>query len=175
MLAVAADMLQRHQQLSMLVLAIRDLPELEGVFGHGAAKQALAIAAGKLGSLASTAHAMRTAPTLLTLLLPGWESQRTVDAVFAAFGKPCCIELQVDGQDVVVLPEFAVHTVGRETSSMEQIYDDLHRAVLPRHPRHHHAHRDCVQTPRIEPAAKPILNVEYPPMPPTIPVKLGAH
>jgi hypothetical protein len=176
MLLIAAEMLQRHHQLSMLVLAIRDLPELEGVFGHAAAKQALAIAAGKLTSLAGNARALRTAPTLLTLLLPGWESQHAADAVFAAFGNPCCIELEVDGQGVVVLPEIAAQTVSRETSSMDAVYDDLCRTVSPGHPRrrHHHSHKDCVLAARTEEATRPLANLEYPPMPPTIPIRLGA-
>ena len=177
MLLIAADMLQRHHQLSMLVFAIRDLPELEGVFGHAAAKQALAIAAGKLTSVASKARAVRTAPTLLTLLLPGWESQRAADAVFAAFGKPCCIELQVDGQGVVVLPELAVHTVGRQTASIGQIYDHLCRAVLGNDSRRRHQHllHDCEQLARTEAAVKQLSKLEYPPVPPTIPVKLAGR
>ena len=116
-----------------------------------------------------------TSPILLTLLLPGRESRQAVAAVSAAFGNPCCIDLEVDGQGVVVLPEIAARTVSRETSSMEEVYDDLCRTVSQGHPRrrHHHSHKDCVPAVRAEEATRPLANWEYPPMPPTIPIGLA--
>lgn len=190
MLRVAAELLKRHDQVGMVVVALRDLPELDDVFGHAAARRVLAIAVDKLGSVSGKAALLRTAPTLLTLLVPGWSSKRVSDAVLAALGNPCRIELEVDGQGVVVLPGLAADTVDRETASIERVYDDLRRAVLPRHPpRHHrkvHLNHSAAPEPRTKPnATRPLLppaqvdscppEVYCPPLPPTIPVRLGVR
>ena len=120
----------KHQPLSVLVFDISDLPELECVFGVQAAEEIIAQTAAALQRLAARRGlAVQTGPTVFTVLLPGVGRDAALDVIGAALGRPCCIELDVGGHEIVLVPEFLVKTVFGDTASLREIYESLCRDI----------------------------------------------
>lgn len=119
-----------HQPLSVLVFDISDLPELECVFGVQAAEEIIAQTAAALQRLAARRGlAVQTGPTVFTVLLPGVGRDAALDVIGAALGRPCCIELDAGGHEIVLVPEFLVKTVFGDTASLREIYESLCRDI----------------------------------------------
>jgi GGDEF domain-containing protein len=134
MLALGDEMLSRsrrdNQPLSVVVLDVKDLPQRTRVFGTDIAGQFVSHALSKLNGIAtSTGFAARTGATVFTVLLPGFGHDRAATAIHEALGNPCRIEFDAGNGDAVVVPEFMVQTVSRETASIEEVYQSLRRNI----------------------------------------------
>lgn len=193
--APLADAAQRMQDrpggYSMLVFELRDLPELECVFGTRAAQEAVGSLTRHLTKLAGrNGAALRTGPTLFTVLLPIANPEYALAAARAALGSPCWIELQVRGHDIVLLPELALQTMGAGDEAVPAYEALCHRleaahARPQRRPgtRQHVVQRQpqaaapAVQASAPRPAQRPLIVKRpepfYPRLPATIPVPLG--
>lgn len=183
----AQRMRDRATAYSMLVFELRDLPELECVFGARAAHEAVASLERHLTQLAGrNGSALQTGSTLFTVLLPIANPEYALAAARLALGSPCCIELQVRGHDIVLLPELALRTMGagdEVVPAYEALCRRLEagRARLPRRPEtRQRAARQQAQpvTPAVRASApRPALVKRpepfYPCLPATIPVPLG--
>lgn len=129
MFKVGEEMLRQsrrdNQPLSVLVFELRDLPELECVFGSRVAKKAVAKMTAKLERMAtSKGLALRTGPTIFTVLLPGVGRDSARAGIHAMLGQPCCIEFDAGDDEIVLVPEFMVQTVC-DTESLQEVYEGL--------------------------------------------------
>lgn len=112
--------------VTVLVFELHDLPELECVFGAGAARQAIEQATAKLQRIAGTqGTVLRTDPTLFTVLLPDTDRQDTLDLLRGAFGESCSLEIEADGEDLVLVPEFALRILSTEALPLVDVQHGL--------------------------------------------------
>lgn len=188
------EFLQRCRQdriaVTVLVLELHDLPELECVFGVQAARSAIDHAMARLQRIAGTqGKVLRTDPTLFTLLLPDTDREDTLDLLHGAFGESCSLELEAGGEDLVLVPEFALRILSTETLSLVDVHHGLRceiqqaRAREQRRQDYLQRERESHSRPMPLPAratARPdratLRTVQaelYPRMPMTIPVPLG--
>jgi GGDEF domain-containing protein len=135
-LAVVGDaMLQKtrtkNRPLSIVVFDFSDLPELQIVY-QGQVPRDLGPTIGeKLRGVAPAKGAVvRTGPTTFTVLLPNFDTRKTLRAVYGAFGKACCLEFAQGGSEMLLLPDFAVKTVRGGTESVEDVYQVLYGDLL---------------------------------------------
>lgn len=134
MLAAGAQMLARarrdNQSLTIAVFDLSDLPELESLFGARVAREVLAQVTSRLqGPATGKGLVMRTAGTVFTVLMPGFGRDRALQAIENSMGSPCRIELDADDHEIVLVPEFKVHTLRPDSGPLAQVYADLRRDI----------------------------------------------
>jgi hypothetical protein len=107
------------------------LPELQNVYQGEVPRDLGPTIGARLRSIAPAKGAVvRTGPTTFTVLLPNFDTRRTLLAVYGAFGKACCLEFAQDGSEMLLLPDFVVKTVRGGTESVEDVYQVLYRDLL---------------------------------------------
>jgi hypothetical protein len=168
-----------HQPLSILMLHLHDLPELELVFGSDGAEEVVGGAMTQLMAIAGDKGlAARTASDMFTLLMP-MQAEVMVKAIQAKLGKPCCIDFEVEGQDILMVPEVMVRTVDAG-ESVRDAYRSLCRAIVE-HGEKHRPQRTahCERALRTVPAERRPMRIVgkdiptfLPPLPETVPVPL---
>jgi hypothetical protein len=98
--------------ITVLVMQVADIVELELVFGREAAEEAIDQALGRLTRVArGRGTALRTASDTFALLMPDVEPHTLVHAVEAALGPTRCIEFELDGDEIVVVPELVARAL----------------------------------------------------------------
>ena len=118
-----------QQPLSVLVLQLHDLPELELVFGSRAAQEVVAKTMAKLVHLSPRKGlAVHTGPDTFALLMPDTEDDAAWAAVEARLGNLCAFEFDVDGEELVLVPEVMIGTVDG-TESVREAYERLCRGL----------------------------------------------
>lgn len=122
--------LANAQPLTLAVLQVHDLPEVELVFGRAVAEQVidsviaeLSRAAGRKGLV------VRSGPDAFGLLAPGRGAEAAVAALAARFGKPCTIELDTDQGEILLLPDLRVHEL-QAGESVRHEYERLCEAMV---------------------------------------------
>lgn len=180
-----------QQPLSILVLHLYDLPELEVVFGSRAAQEVVAKTMAKLVRLsARKALAVHTGPDTFALLMPDTEDGAALGAVEARLGDPCVLEFYVDGEELVLVPEVMVGTVNGNESvqeAYERLCRDIAKARLREQRRQKYLRREReshTRPMRLYPA-KPQTSTKtvwdkselafYPQVPATIAMPIGAR
>lgn len=169
-----------HHPLSILMLHMHDLSELELVFGPDATEEVVGEALTQLMSIAGDkGFAARTAADMFTLLMP-MQAEVMVKAIQARLGKPCCIDFEFEGQDIFLVPEMMVRTVDA-SESVRDAYWSLCKDIVDAHCEKHRPQRiaRCERESRTVPAKRrpaPIVEKDiptfFPPLPATIPVPL---
>lgn len=134
MLAAGARLVARARRddepLSMAVFDVSDLPELETVFGAQVASEVMTQVVSRLQGLASSKGlVMRTDATVFTVLMPGCGRDRAHQAIESSMGSPCCIELDADEHEIVLVPDFKVHTMRPDSGPLAGVYADLRRDI----------------------------------------------
>ena len=134
MLAAGETMVARARRdklpLSIAVFDLNDLPELETVFGPKIARDVVAQVVLRLQGVAtSKGLVLRTDATVFTVLMPGFGRDRAQLAIQTTMGSPCCIELDADDHEIVLVPEFKIHTLRADSSALSQVYLDLRCAI----------------------------------------------
>jgi GGDEF domain-containing protein len=188
MLAAASRLATRtrrdNQPLSIVVFDLKDLPELESVFGPQVAKKVLDQVVDRLQGLASAKGlVIRTDATVFTVLMPGFGRDRAHEAIEHSMGSPCCFELDADDHELVLIPDFKVHTVRPDSGPLAGVYTDLRRDIHDaqkherRRQRYLQLERESHTRPmelRAERAPKPVLEERavYRPADATIPMPL---
>jgi GGDEF domain-containing protein len=118
------------QPMTMAVFDLEDLPEMESVFGAIVTREVVAQVVFRLkGIVGSRGLVIRTDATVFTLLMPGYGRDRAHHAIERTMGNPCCIELDADDHEIVLVPDFKVHTFRAGSESVEQVYIELRRAI----------------------------------------------
>lgn len=125
----------RNRPLTVALFDFGDLPELQAVFAGEVAHDLGPTIANKLKSIAPRKGiVVRTGRTMFMVLLPNFDTTRTRAAIVANFGRACCIELSARDDEMLLVPDFLVQTVRRDTSSVEDVYrilcSDLIRGQL---------------------------------------------
>jgi GGDEF domain-containing protein len=175
-----------HQPLSVVVFDLSDLPELECIFGIQAAMEIIAETAARLQGLAArNGLAVRTGARVFTVLLPGVGYDEALDLIGAALGRPCCIELEASGDEIMLVPEFMVRTVFGRAVSLRETFESLCRDIAQtrldverrnkylKRERESHSRPMKLQGTKARP--RNISQLAYPPIPATIPVPMGTR
>lgn len=119
-----------NHALSVVVFDLNDLPELENVFGAAVVREVLDEVALRLQDLATNRGlVIRSGPTIFTVLIPGSGRDRTHLAIEDTMGSPCCIELNAGDHEIVLIPDFELHTVRSGSPGLAQIEQDLRRQI----------------------------------------------
>lgn len=134
MLAAGARLVTRARRddepLSIAVFDISDLPELETVFGAQVAREVMTQVVFRLQGLASSKGlVMRTDATVFTVLMPGFGRDRAHQTIETGMGSPCCIELDAGEHEIVLVPDFKVHTMRPDSGPLAGVYADLRHDI----------------------------------------------
>lgn len=112
--------------LTVLVFEQADLPELHALFGGEAARTVTAKFNQKLQALAGPRGlAIRSDATTWTVLLPGLDDAQAVDAVERVFGRSLAVDLESEGEEILLVPTMEVRTVSRDAAPMHRIYQEM--------------------------------------------------
>jgi GGDEF domain-containing protein len=87
----------------------------------------MASVAGARGLLA------RTGATEFTLVLPGADRHRAVQAIRRAMGDPVRIEIESDHREIMLVPEFQIACAGPNIDSIDKLYRELHHEIQDAH------------------------------------------
>jgi hypothetical protein len=80
----------------------------------------------KLQALAgSRGLAMRSDATTWTVLLPGLNNAEAVAAVKHVFGPSLAVDVESEGEEILLVPTMEVRTVAREAAPMRHIYQEM--------------------------------------------------
>jgi GGDEF domain-containing protein len=135
-LAVAGnEMLQKarkkNQPLSIVVFDFSDLPELQYIYQGQVPRDLGRTIEIKLRSVApDKGTVVRTGPTTFTVLLPNFDTRKTLRAVCEAFGKACCFEFAMGDNEILLIPDYLVKTIRRGSESVEDVYQVLRAELL---------------------------------------------
>lgn len=128
--ALLARARRDNHALSVVVFELSDLPELESVFGAAVVREVMAEVLLRLQALATNRGlAIRTGPTLFTVLIPGVGRDRAQAAIEQTMGSACCIELNAGDHEIVLIPDFKLHTVRSGSPGLAQVHQDLRRQI----------------------------------------------
>lgn len=133
-LARGDELMRRYRAsglpVTVLVFELHDLPELECVFGAAAARSAMARAAAKWQRIAGASGlVLRPSPTALAVLLPDRQREETLDLMRLGFGQPCSLEIETGGEEIVLIPEYAMRVVRTENDTLAQVTESLRREI----------------------------------------------
>lgn len=172
------------QPQTLVVMQVYDLPEVELVFGRAAAEETIDEVMTKLTRVATRKGlVVRSAADTFALLVPGSGSEATTAAVAARFGKPCVIEFELDGAEILLVPDFQVHTF-ESGESVQEVYARLCRVIAKGRGQEQgrceylRKEREAYTRPMglsLKPCSEPRREVYYPVLPATIPVPMGAR
>ena len=130
-LAVVGDaMLQKarkkNQPLSIVVFDFSDLPELQIIYEGQVPRDLGRTIANMLQNVApAKGVVVRTGPTKFAVLLPNFDTRKTLGAVYAAFGKACCLEFALGDNEILLIPDYLVKTIRSGTHSVEDVCQAL--------------------------------------------------
>ena len=178
---------RRHgQSVSLLVLQLLDLPELQLLFGREAADEVVDDVMTELTRVsARKGFAVRTSADTFALLMPGTTGQELQRALQASLGRACAIELEFGEEDVLLVPDVQSRTVS-EDECVEQAYRamcsalDAQRGLELRRRDYLRQAREACTIPMVlagaesrsdAPALEPTYNM-YATLPATIPLAL---
>ncbi len=153
---------ERDEPLSILVLELFDLPELQLVFGEEAACEAVNSVMIELKQVSGTkGFVARADPDTFVLLMPGAKSEDVMQSLRERLGKACCIEFEVAGEEIVEVPDVMARTLSA-TDTVEESYRMM-RNVMEADRRleecrrlHLLRERESYTAPAALPAAKPL-------------------
>ena len=119
-----------NQPLSLAVFDLADLPELETVFGSSTTRQVMQQVLLRLQAMAgSKGLVTRTDATMFTVLMPGFGRDRARQAIDRNMGSPCCIELDADDHEIVLIPDYALHAFRPDSVPLNQVYSQLRQSI----------------------------------------------
>ncbi|MDQ6881381.1 MAG: hypothetical protein M3150_04725 [Pseudomonadota bacterium] len=124
---IGHELLQRaraqSKSLTVAVFDFSDLPELKAAFEGEAAMDLGPTIARQLKHLAPRKGVVvRRGPTTFMVLLPNFDAVRTRAAISRVFSRACCVAFPVGKHEMLLVPDFMVQTVHRDTPSVEDVY-----------------------------------------------------
>lgn len=123
--SMVADAARDGGDLSLVVFEQVDLPELHAVFGGGAAQALVAEFSRRVKELAGPRGvAVRADATCWAVLLP-LDEDRALAAVRRALGPHLATEVDVGGEEILLVPRIALHTVGQRVAPMRSVLHEL--------------------------------------------------
>lgn len=113
--------------LSMVLLDCADLQEIRTIYGAstgvavmGEVIRRLQMVAGERGLV------VRATATEFVLVLPRTGCEKSLEAVWRAFGKPARVECELDGDEIVMVPELLAQEVCQEFDTIAMAYTAMH-------------------------------------------------
>ncbi|MES2633804.1 MAG: diguanylate cyclase [Pseudomonadota bacterium] len=117
--------------LAVVVFDCRDLVEVRSLYSTDIARKLMTRTVQKFVALASDRGlAARTGSTEFTVVLPGMNREKALAAVSRVLGHPCRIELDAGGDEVVVVPNFALDCSGPDVESIHELYREVQRTLV---------------------------------------------
>ena len=139
-LLAAGNRLQRASRgdAAVLLFDFEDLAELSELYGDGARRDAVQQVAQGLGRIAGEQGlAARTGATQFTLLLPGCNRQQAIERALRELGRPCRIELDLDGGEAVLVPDVLAEDLPKAGGGLATVQRQLSERLVA-----HRLHRD---------------------------------
>jgi len=120
------EALARGEPVTVVMFEQADLPELHALFGSAAARAVASAFGARLRQLAgSGGAAVRSEGNTWTVVLPGHGAERALAAVRRVLGPGLATEVEVEGEEIVLVPRMAMHTVGAQAWPMLHIYREM--------------------------------------------------
>jgi GGDEF domain-containing protein len=121
-----AEAAARGEAVTVLMFEQGDLAELHAIFGSPAARALASAFGARLRRLVGAQGvAVRCEGSTWVALLPGHDTERALAAVHRALGRGLATEVEVNGEEIVLVPRMAIHTVAAEVASMLHIYREM--------------------------------------------------
>ncbi|HEX7888413.1 MAG TPA: hypothetical protein VF522_03555 [Ramlibacter sp.] len=121
-----ADAQAAGRPLTVVVFEQADLPELHVLFGSEAARTVTAKFNQQLQALAgSRGLAMRSDATTWTVLMPGLDHAQAKSEVERVFGPSLAVDVESEGEEILLVPTMEVRTVVRGAAPMRRIYQEM--------------------------------------------------
>jgi hypothetical protein len=139
---------QKAQPLTIAIVEVADIADVERLFGQGIAESVMVRLARKLrGAAGPRGLAARTGQTQFCVLLPAFAAEDALATLRTVFGESGCLEDETR-DELVLLPDVKLDAVGPEHSSVEVVYDSLCAAMA-------RIHRSAAFAPTVAAAAGP--------------------
>jgi GGDEF domain-containing protein len=182
-LAAARDaMARRTPRIAMAMVTLADLPEVQMLFGKRAARKVIGAAHARLRKVAGRrGFVCRSGPASFAVLVPGFSDETGSAPLRAALVRATSIEMEVAGEEIVVLASFAI-TELESATPMEQACRELSRRIVGEAQQRLQLQRRATRKRRsaaADPAATSASSVAYAPtapatLPATVPATLPA-
>lgn len=119
MLKLGEDLLARartaDQAFTVAIFDFADLVEARSIYGAEVRDLLLHKLVRELRAVVGrTGVAGRTGKTEFTLVFPGLELDEAHDAIRAALGRPACVEFEIGGDEIMLVPDILVQDAGTE-------------------------------------------------------------
>ena len=177
---------QKDAALTLLVVQLADLPELDLVFGTSAVDRAVDVTLTELLHVAGRkGFAARTTSDTFALFMPEMGEEQLLCALQARLGRPCSIEFELDGQEILMVPDIVIRSVcdaDSPATTYRKLCDflederqfDQRRKQYMRQERESHTMPAPLATSRQHAPRAPAAH-RYPTIPATIPMPVPAH
>jgi GGDEF domain-containing protein len=116
--------------ITVVLVELHDLPELEYLFGARVARTAVAKTSASLRQMAGgNGLVLQIDAMTSAVLLPELEAEGARARMHSSFGRLCCVEFESDGEDIVLVPDVALKTVEGKSVSFERLYRALRKEL----------------------------------------------
>lgn len=127
---LVADSQRKQQPFTIVVLEQSDLPELSAIFGLDAAQHLVSKMARTLQNISpAKGIVVRTDATVFTVLLPGFSRPMASAALKRALGETFSIECDAGDEEIVLVPDFLIRTLDRDSPPVAQVYAQMCSAI----------------------------------------------
>ncbi|MES2972928.1 MAG: GGDEF domain-containing protein [Pseudomonadota bacterium] len=111
---------------TVAVFGCDDLLAVREMFGRKAGHKSLALLVERLKAIAgSRGLVARTGPAEFTVMMPGLNRDKALQAIARHLGNPLRVELVVNGEEVVMAPVLVIDTVGTAEATIDGVHADL--------------------------------------------------
>jgi GGDEF domain-containing protein len=119
----------RDRTVSLLVLQVSDLAEVVLIFGREAAERVVDTVMTELTHVsARRGYALRTGADTFALLMPDVSGEDMHGALQVRLGKACAVEIDVDGHELLLVPDVIARTLSR-SDSVRTAFESLCRML----------------------------------------------
>lgn len=116
--------------LAFVVFDFADLREVRAIYGAHIAARLVRQITNKLKAVGGAhAEVARTGKWQFAVLLPGQSQERALDAVHRVLGYPARIELDSDGEEIVLMPDVLADNIAAGDEPLAQLHRELLREL----------------------------------------------
>lgn len=119
-----------QKALGFIVFDFNDLPEVRAIYGARIAGLLARQIVRKLKAIAGAQGLVaRTGKAQFAVLLPGHSRERALKAVQRVLGHPARVELDVNGEEIVVVPEVIADNIAPGDEAIAQLHREMLREL----------------------------------------------
>ncbi|RYG12218.1 MAG: diguanylate cyclase [Burkholderiales bacterium] len=124
------DARRSGKALGLVVLAFNDLPEVRAIYGAHVAGMLRKQIVKKLKAVAGPQGLVaRTGRTQFAVLLPGQSRERALKAAHRVLGLPARVELDSNGEEIVLVPELIAENIAPGDESIDCLHSEMLREL----------------------------------------------